>query len=153
MADEVKVETICGAPMPDRLWLVDMGSGDVSWTAEREPDGEAPLEAVEYVRLAARPALAGDAPEALKLADEYAAKGDWNGAYHALRVAMTTVPAEDAVERVRRAWSEMMREFGRAFGDIDNGYYAEVEEMRASVAALAAMQSRGEQQAGREEAR
>ena len=63
MIDEVKVETICGAPMPDRLWLVDMGCGEVSWTAEREPDGEAPLEAVEYVRLAARPAPAEDAVE------------------------------------------------------------------------------------------
>lgn len=55
---ESAVETICGAPMPDRLWLVDMGSGDATWSAERNPDGEEPLEAVEYVRLAAQPAEA-----------------------------------------------------------------------------------------------
>lgn len=45
-------ERICGAVMPDRLWLVDMGSGDISWSAERNPHGEEPLEAVDYVRLA-----------------------------------------------------------------------------------------------------
>lgn len=47
------IETICGVPMPDRLWLVDMGSGDISWSAERKPDGDDPLEAVEYVRVGA----------------------------------------------------------------------------------------------------
>lgn len=42
----------------------------------------------------------------------------------------------DEVQRVTNAWSAMMREFDGAFGDIDNGYYAEVTEMREAVAAL-----------------
>jgi hypothetical protein len=113
--DEVKVETICGAPMPDRLWLVDMGCGDVSWTAQREPDGEAPLEAVEYVRLAARPAPAEDAVEIATAA-----------AFEALHGAKA-----DPFEQPE-AWA-----------------YAE-SIATAVLAALAAMQPRGEQQAGRE---
>jgi hypothetical protein len=36
-------------PVPDRLWLLDLGSGDIVWSAERDPDGEQ-VDAVEYVR-------------------------------------------------------------------------------------------------------
>lgn len=37
-------------PVPDRLWLLDLGSGDIVWSAERDPDGEQ-VDAVEYVRV------------------------------------------------------------------------------------------------------
>lgn len=51
-AERIAPETICGSPMPDRLWLHDMGAGDIEWSCEATPDGETPLESVEYIRRA-----------------------------------------------------------------------------------------------------
>lgn len=44
----------------------------------------------------------------------------------------------EAIARLGLAWSAIMRKFGHAFGDIDNGYYPEVDEMRGALAALKA---------------
>lgn len=52
------------------------------------------------------------------------------------KATATAIVQEEAVARVTAAWSVMMRKFGGAFGDIDNGYFPEVEEMRRSVASL-----------------
>lgn len=57
------------------------------------------------------------------------------------KLATATTPSRESVDReaaarLGRAWSAMMREFGHAFGDIDNGYYPEVTEMQEAVAAL-----------------
>lgn len=37
-------------PVPSRIWLMDLGGGDIVWSAERDPDGEQ-VDAVEYVRV------------------------------------------------------------------------------------------------------
>jgi hypothetical protein len=56
----VLVERIRGNIMPDRIWLVDMDADEVQWSGEREPNGDDPLEAVEYVRAALRSRPASD---------------------------------------------------------------------------------------------
>lgn len=46
------------------------------------------------------------------------------------------VPAGE-VARLQAAWPVMMRKFGHVFGNLDDGYYPEVEDMRKAVAAFA----------------
>jgi hypothetical protein len=45
---------ICGVEMPKRIWLLDEGSGDVTWCNDPDPSGDT-AEAVEYVRADALP--------------------------------------------------------------------------------------------------
>jgi hypothetical protein len=59
-AEMPNTESLCGNYAPDRIWLLDMGSGDVEWSGEPEPDGERPLEAVAYVRVASLPTPVAD---------------------------------------------------------------------------------------------
>lgn len=40
---------INGWKMPDRIWLMDLGCGDVTWCEDPDPDGEQ-VDSVEYVR-------------------------------------------------------------------------------------------------------
>lgn len=49
--ERVKVQTINGWTVPDRIWLMDLGCGDVTWCEDPDPDGEQ-VDSVEYVRAA-----------------------------------------------------------------------------------------------------
>lgn len=59
----------------------------------------------------ASPPAPADASEAIKLAEEYAAKRDWNGAYHTLRCAVSVAPADASgeVERLRDLLRDLER--------------------------------------------
>lgn len=113
------VETICGAPMPDRLWLVDMGSGDVSWSGERNPDGEQPLEAVEYVRAA----LSASTPDMPGERVEQPVSG--------------SVEVHQALLRSHQVLEQIAHHRSTNFGDVDQCVLAN----RAALASLSASQS------------
>lgn len=48
---EKKEQPLC-QPVPDRIYLLDCGSGDISWCGDPDPDGaNDDAVAVEYVRV------------------------------------------------------------------------------------------------------
>lgn len=97
--------------------------------------------ALAFAASQAEPKAETGRAEAIALAEQYAAARDWNGAYHALRIALNCsepkAVGEDVVERVARAIAQRISA-RHGHNDDDNGWLNEQrrEEARAAIAAM-----------------